>query len=182
MSNLREQFNQRAAEWDQTHEYNTDHIRAMLMLCDIKPDAVMLDVGCGTGFLEPYLMRYKPKRILAVDFAENMVTEAQSKLQDKRVEFLCDDIYYVSPDDIRCDYAFFYSVFHYFEEPKRIIRHILTLMKPGGRITICQPQSKKPTSMLPADMLVKLLQPHFRLDVIIDNNVMFMVSGCMLNH
>ena len=187
MHNLRKLFNDRAALWDQGAEYKTDHIRTMLMLSDIRPNAFILDVGCGTGMLEPYLLRFAPEHILAVDFADKMIEIAKSKIDDSRVEFLCEDIFRISPGHIAADYCFFHSVFPYFSDPERLIDHISRLINPGGRLTICHPQSKKSEPgnslklpVLPAQGLINLLRSHFRLDVIIDNNVMFMVSGCNL--
>ena len=188
MQDLRSHFNKRAATWDQNTEYNTDNIRAMLMLSDLQPESEILDIGCGTGFLEPYLLRYKPSRILAVDFAERMIEIANEKLSDARVLFRCDNIFNISHEDICCDYCFLYAVFPYFAEPRRLVKHLMTLMKPGSRIIICHPQGTRSLAadfetklpVLPASGIVKLLRPHFRLDTIIDNNVMFMVSGCML--
>ena len=189
MRDIKAYFDERAATWDQATDYNTDHIRAMLMLCDIKPGSTILDVGCGTGILEPYLMRYKPKRILAVDFAEGMIAAARRKLTDKRVTFRCDDIFYVSPVDIRCDQCFLYAVFPYFDEPRRLLRHLCTLMEPGARLTISHPQGSRVeggtggafSQRLPAERVTGLLTPFFRLDTVIDSNVMFMVSGTLLD-
>ena len=188
MQDLRTLFNMRAASWDQKAEYNTEHVKTMLMLSDLQPKSQILDVGCGTGFLEPYLLKYDPTRILAVDFAEKMIEIARKKVTDSRVQFLRDDIFHVPREEICCDYCFLYAVFPYFAEPRRIIRHICALMKPGSRIVICHPQGKHSIAadyeaalpILPASGLVKLLRPYFRLDTIIDNNVMFLVSGRML--
>jgi hypothetical protein len=35
--------------------------------------------------------------------------------------------------------------------------------------------------MLPAQGLINLLRPHFRIDVIIDNRAMFLISGVRLH-
>ena len=67
-----------------------------------------------------------------------------------------------------------------------MVAHLARIIVPGGRLTISHTQGKRNIGSpdlgpgLPAQGLVKLLGPCFRLDTIIDNNIMFLVSGIRL--
>ncbi|MDR2932122.1 MAG: class I SAM-dependent methyltransferase [Oscillospiraceae bacterium] len=186
MNDTKAFFNQAARVWDTRKLPDAGKIETVLMLSDIRPGAVVLDAGCGTGVLEPYLLKYHPKRILAVDFAENMIDTARAKLRDARVQFQCADIFDLEPGAVSCDYCFFYNAFPHFNDPKQLIAHLATLMAAGGRVTISHTQGVKTAGngAVPAGSaaatLVRLLEPYFRPDVIIDNNVLLMVSALVL--
>lgn len=178
-------FNDRAGVWDNVTTQDSEKLCMMLLLSDIAPNSVILDVGCGTGALEPYLLAYSPAKIIAVDFAEKMIAAAKAKLTHPNVEFLCADFFDLK--DIRCDYCFFVSTFPHFADQEAALRHTGTLLQPGGRIVISNVQGKYCghgadilNPMLPAQSLINLLRPHYRLDVIIDNRAMFLISGTKL--
>lgn len=185
MYDTRAFFNERAAVWDFKAIHNTENIKTMLRLSDLKKNCCVLDVGCGTGTLEPYLLEYEPSIILAVDFAENMISIARDKLTHPCVEFVCADFFDIT--GLTFDNCFFLSAFPHFPDPKRAVRHLLGLLKTGGRVTISHAQGKSNDGagilapMLPAQGLINLLRPYFRLDVLIDNNVLFMISGTKLD-
>lgn len=180
-------FNDRAGVWDSLAEtQDAEKICVMLLLSDIQPNSVILDIGCGTGSLEPYLLAYSPSRVLAVDFAPNMISEAKLKFQHPNVEFLCADLFDLR--DLQVDHCFFVRTFPHFPDPREAVEHTNTLLRPGGRITISNVQGKYCGAsadilnpLLPAQSLINLLRPYYRLDVIIDNRAMFLISGIKLN-
>lgn len=183
---MRAFFNERAAVWDKHAVIDPEKIKIMLRLSDLRPGCCVLDAGCGTGALEPYLLEYEPSVVLAVDFAENMVAAAKEKLNHPSVEFICADFFELR--GMVFDNCFLLNTFPHFPDPKRAVRHISALLKTGGRVTISHAQGKNGGGagiirpMLPAQGLINLLQPFFRLDVIVDNNVMFMISGTKLDY
>ena len=184
MYDTRAFFNERAAAWDSKAIHDPENLRTVLRLSDLKPGCSILDAGCGTGLLEPYLLKYEPSLILAVDFAENMIIRAKEKLTDPRVEFICADFFDVT--GLMFDACFFLSTFPHFTDPKRAVLHLTWILKAGGRVTISHSQGKSGDSpgilapMLPAQGLLNLLRPYFRIDVMIDNNILFMISGTRL--
>lgn len=187
MASTKSFFNNAAKIWDRRGRFqNTENISTMLRLSDIRPGAWILDAGCGTGMLEPYLLRYKPEKILAVDFAENMISVAKEKRQDPEVEFLCADVFDISPRKFTCDFCVFYNAFPHFEDHQKLVSHLNRLIRPHGRLTISHTQGRRKmdgeavSPGLPAQGLIKLLEPYFQLDVLIDNNIFFMVSGISL--
>jgi len=57
----------------------------------IAPDAMVLDVGCGTGRVTEALLAFVPRgRVLAMDASADMVALAHSRLSD-RAEVWCQD-------------------------------------------------------------------------------------------
>lgn len=187
MLNVKQFFNSRAAVWDKVSPHDPDKLRLMLDLSDLKPGSVVLDVGCGTGILEPLLLERSPSKIIAVDFAENMIAEAVQKRSDPSIEYICCDLFDLT--EIRCDNCFFVSAFPHFPDPEAALHHVSTLIKPGGRITISNIQGKQCgytadilNPLLPGQGLVNLLRPNYRLDTIIDNRFMYLVSGTRLNN
>jgi demethylmenaquinone methyltransferase/2-methoxy-6-polyprenyl-1,4-benzoquinol methylase len=174
-------FNERGAVWDYKTPQDPEKLKTVLRLSDLKRGCCVLDVGCGTGLLESYLLDYEPSVVLAVDFAENMIAVAKEKRGHPAVEFVCAD--YFDIKEFTFDNVFFINTFPHFADPKRAVEHLLGLLKKGGRVTISHSQGKSGdgagiiSPMLPAQGLLNLLRPYFRLDVMVDNNALFMISG-----
>lgn len=181
MDETRRLFNRRALQWDSTHLPDTEKIELALKVSGIPAGGVFLDVGCGTGTLIPFLFPYSPKRIYAVDFAENMIRMAKRKIFNDRVEFICADIF--SVHGIVCDCCFVYNSFLYFSEPDKLLTHLAGLLRPGGRLVVSHPQGRsleadgRISARYPAMGLHKLISGHFRVDAVVDNQVLFLVSG-----
>lgn len=185
MYDTRTFFNERASVWDFKIIHDPENIKTILRLSDLKKGCCVLDVGCGTGILEPYILEYEPAVILAVDFAENMISIARDKHSHPSVEFVSADFYDIK--GLTFDNCFFLNTFPHFPDPKRAVAHLTQLLKTGGRVTISHAQGKSGDGagilapMLPAQGLLNLLRPYFRLDVIVDNSVLFMISGTKLD-
>jgi demethylmenaquinone methyltransferase/2-methoxy-6-polyprenyl-1,4-benzoquinol methylase len=181
MYDARDFFNKKASVWDSKTQHDPENIKTVLRLSDLAKGCCVLDVGCGTGVLEGHLIEYEPGVVLAIDFAENMINVAREKLSHPAVQFVCADYFDVKA--LTFDNVFFINTFPHFSEPKRAVKHLLGLLKSGGRVTISHVQGKAGdgtgiiSPMLPAQGLLNLLRPYFRLDVMVDNSVLFMISG-----
>jgi len=113
----------------------------MAALLDLQGDEQVLDVACGTGHaslaIAPRLSR---GRITAVDLSPGMLDQARKKaasLGIRNVEFLERDMQELGfaecPVDIAvCAFGIFFVM-----DMEAQLAHIASMVKPGGRVMIC---------------------------------------------
>ena len=117
--------------WQKPHEV----IKAL----SLKPDAVIADIGSGTGYFAVRLANMVPKgRVYGVDIEPDMV----KYLSDRAKREKRDNIVAMrgSPNDPRLpekvDLILMVDVFHHIEDRSSYFRKLQTSLKPGGRIAI----------------------------------------------
>lgn len=184
-------FDTMATEWDAICCHNPEKIRTILSLAEIRRGADILDVGCGTGILESFLLPYRPRQVTGIDLSPEMIARARAKYRDREdtLRFRCRDLMEIR--DEAYDYLLIYSVYPHFPDPRKLIRHAAGLLRPGGKLVIAHSESKEQinrhhgqlagggiSSVLPpAREVARLLEPYFRIEVTIDTEALYMVSG-----
>lgn len=184
-------FDTMAEQWDTISLHNPDKIRTILQLIPIHEGTSILDVGCGTGVLETYLLPYRPQRIVAVDIAPQMIRKAQEKYKGAKtnLDFRCMDIMDIRGETF--DYILIYSAYPHFTAPTELIRHAYGLLNPDGRLVICHSESKEKINrhharhapgalsmnLPPAQEVAALMEPYFHIEVVTDTESIYMVSG-----
>jgi len=104
-----------------------------------KPDAVIADIGSGTGYFAVRFANMVPKgRVYGVDIEPDMVKYlAERAKREKR-----DNVIAVAgaPGDPRlpekADLILMVDVFHHIEDRARYFRKLRASLKPGGRVAI----------------------------------------------
>jgi ubiquinone/menaquinone biosynthesis C-methylase UbiE len=104
-----------------------------------KPDAVIADIGSGTGYFAVRFANMVPKgRVYGVDIEPDMVKYlAERAKREKR-----DNVVAIAgaPDDPRlpekADLILMVDVFHHIEDRASYFRKLRASLKPGGRIAI----------------------------------------------
>ncbi|SHF11850.1 demethylmenaquinone methyltransferase / 2-methoxy-6-polyprenyl-1,4-benzoquinol methylase [Caldanaerobius fijiensis DSM 17918] len=143
----KEFFNRVAHDWDRRVYHDPLKLKEIIELINLKDGAVVLDVGCGTGVLIPYILNKIGENgcYIGVDIAEKMLEKAREKFPAdiyRNVHFVENDIMdYQSEilfDDIIC-----YSSFPHFENKKLSIKKLSTLLKPQGKLVICHSESRE---------------------------------------
>jgi SAM-dependent methyltransferase len=117
--------------WQKPHE--------VIQALAIKPDAVIADVGSGTGYFAVRLANMVPKgRVYGVDVEPEMVKYlAERAKREKR-----DNVVAIAgaPDDPRlpekADLILMVDVFHHIDDRARYFSNLRASLKPGGRIAI----------------------------------------------
>jgi SAM-dependent methyltransferase len=104
-----------------------------------KPDAVIADIGSGTGYFAVRFANMVPKgRVYGVDIEPDMVKYlAERAKREKR-----DNVVAIAgaPDDARlpekADLILMVDVFHHIEDRASYFRKLRASLKPGGRVAI----------------------------------------------
>ena len=92
MNQIETFFDTMAERWDAVCVHDPGKIRTILDRTNLRQNARILDVGCGTGILESYLLPYEPRQIVAIDIAGQMIEKARMKYPDHPlIEFLQED-------------------------------------------------------------------------------------------
>ena len=128
-------FDRCAPDWDAEMIRNEPVIRTILDNADIRAGVDVLDVACGTGVLFPDYLARDVHSVTGVDIAPEMARRAAEKFPDARVTVLCGDIETV-PLPQQFDRCMVYNAFPHFPDPARLIAHLATLLKPGGRLSV----------------------------------------------
>jgi ubiquinone/menaquinone biosynthesis C-methylase UbiE len=145
--NRREYFDDLANRWDDF--YDTDRVRPLLIdgLCRlaVEPGEQVIDLGCGTGALLGCLLEHlgPQGRVHAVDFSPRMIEKAKAKHQDDRVSFLVADAGKIPVPDASMDRVLCFSAWPHFPDPDAVIKELLRLLKPGGRLHVWHVDSRE---------------------------------------
>jgi ubiquinone/menaquinone biosynthesis C-methylase UbiE len=141
----REYFNRMANAWDKGN-CEQDHVKLKQLAerLDIMPGSRVLDVGTGTGVLIPYLLaRLGEKgRLVALDYAEEMLKVARNKRFKGNIEFVCADIGCIPGDNGSFDAVVCYSCFPHFQDKAAALKEISRILKSGGVLYICHTSSR----------------------------------------
>lgn len=125
-----------------TYEIDEPHFRPenrektrkrLASICsDLSRAEVMVDFGCGTGFLEE-LAPERFSRIIGVDVTDAMLDILRQK-KIPRVELLAEAVERTSLPSGVADLVTGYSVFDHFEKPLAVLVEAARLLRPGGVI------------------------------------------------
>jgi SAM-dependent methyltransferase len=118
-------------EWQKPHQ--------VIQALKLAPDAVVADVGAGTGYFSVRLATMLPKgKVYAVDVEPDMVKHlAERAKRDGRKNM---QAVQGAPDDAKLpekvDLILFVDVHHHIEEREQYFRKLRASLKPGGRVAI----------------------------------------------
>lgn len=117
--------------WQKPHE--------VIQALALKPDAVVADLGAGTGYFAVRLASMLPDgTVYAVDLEPDMVRYLGERAQREglaNVKPVAGD-----PDDARLpqpvDLILLVDVYHHIDERERYFRRLAASLKPGGRLAV----------------------------------------------
>ena len=118
-------------EWQKPHE--------VIQALALPPDAVVADIGAGTGYFSVRLARMLPKgKVLAADVEPQMVRHLASRA--KRDELGNLQAVQSDFDDARLpekvDLALFVDVVHHIDGRESYFRRLKSSLKAGGRVAV----------------------------------------------
>jgi predicted methyltransferase len=125
--------------WQKPHE--------VIQALALKPDAVIADVGSGTGYFAVRLATMVPKgRVYGVDTEPDMVKYlAERAKREKRSNIVA---VAGAPDSPRlpekADLILLVDVYHHIDQRERYFRNLRASLKPGGRIAVIDFRMESP--------------------------------------
>ena len=183
-------FDRAASGWDAEMIKNDVIIEKILDNVEIEAGQDVLDVACGTGVLFPYYLQRGVASVTGIDISPEMAKIAEDKFAgNSKVQVLCGDVESAKFPQ-KFDRIVVYNAFPHFPKPKRLVKLLSGLLKENGRLTIAHGMSRESIdghhqgaasmvsgSLMSAESLKKLFDPHFTGEVMISNSKMYQVSG-----
>lgn len=117
--------------WQKPHE--------VIQALALKPDAIVADIGAGTGYFTVRLAHMTPKgRVYGVDTEPAMVKHLGGRAKQARLANVT--AIQAKPGNPalpeRADLILFVDVYHHVEDRERYFRQLQKSLKPGGRIAV----------------------------------------------
>jgi predicted methyltransferase len=150
--------------WQKPHE--------VIQALALKPDAVVADVGAGTGYFAVRLANMVPKgRVYGVDVEPEMVKYLGERAKrEQRANLIAVS---GAPDDPRlpdkADVILLVDVYHHIDERERYFRKVQGYLKAGGRVAIIDFRLDSPqgppraTRIAPEQVIAELKAAGYRL-------------------
>ena len=137
-SKSQEFFASAAGQWDKLREGlfgGASHLQALAAFLD--PSWAVADLGCGTGQVSAALAPFV-RRVAAVDRSGEMLQTAKRRLREfANVEVRRGELEAVPLADGEFDAAVLMLVLHHVADPGAALREASRILKPGGRLVVC---------------------------------------------
>jgi len=161
---VREQYDQLAAAYDRrwsSYIFNT--LSFLKNWAQISPQAIVLDIGCGTGEFERLVLsEYPNQQIVGVDISEKMLAIAREKLQAyPSVSFRTASTSALPFASKSFDAIISASSFHYFDAPVAALAEMKRVLKPDGTVVILD-WCKDYLLCRLCDILLKVFDPAYK--------------------
>lgn len=137
--------------------------QAVLAL-DLSPDAVVADIGSGSGYYSFRIAKLVPDgQVIGVDIQPEMLTFLEQRAGELEVDNVrphlgkIDDIQ-LDPESI--DAALMVDAYHEFSHPHEMMESIVSALRPGGRVFLIEYRAEDPS--VPIKALHKMSQLQAR--------------------
>ena len=136
-SRAREFFASVAGEWESVRvELFGERLDLHLALSLLDPDAIVGDLGCGTGHLSAMVAPHVA-RVVAVDGSAEMLAAARQRTHGlANVELHHGDLEQLPLDTGMLDVATLSLALHYVADPERAVAEAARVVRPGGRLVV----------------------------------------------
>lgn len=135
-------FDKAAAGWEEMAHHNVpelERIAEILSSFGLKEGETVLDAGCGTGRLIPFLLKEvgSDGLVYGLDFSEEMLKIAQQKDFHGNVILINADIVNMPLASESIDRTICFCTFPHIDDKQAALREFSRVLKPGGILIIC---------------------------------------------
>ncbi len=143
----REFFNKHAEKWldmwykDRVTGIYDKHARdfeRLFSLMPLNPGEHVLDVGCGSGILVPFILeRITSTGLLyELDFAEKMLEVNRSLHGEGNIRFILADAENAPLAENSCDVVICFSCLPHFHDKEKALAALCRILRPGGTLVV----------------------------------------------
>lgn len=139
MNHKRKFFDSHAKEWDRkNHLGNLQKLKELVSIFKIKKGANVLDIGCGTGVLLPYLSKNVGKngKLFALDFCWEMIKKAKGKRIGKNLLYVNANAEDLPLAEDAFDYIICFATFPHLNKKLKSLKEMQRVLKPKGKVFI----------------------------------------------
>ena len=94
----------------------------------------VVDLGCGFGWASRWMRSNGAASVLGIDLSQNMIGRAEADTDDAAIQYHVSDLATLELPHAAFDLAFSSLAFHYVEDFGRLVRTLVTALKPGGTL------------------------------------------------
>jgi len=136
--NTRNFFDKCAKNWDETTNISEGEIASLLECCKFAPGEKVLDLACGTGILEPYLIN-KNVDLVCLDISKEMISIAKNKF--KEITYINQDFYNFIGKSF--DKIIVFNAYPHFTDREAFVDKCYELLNSNGQVFIIHNESKE---------------------------------------
>lgn len=167
--------------------YDSQKLRNIMRVLDVRAGQRVLDVACGTGVLFPWLLSRDPLMLMGIDISEIMTEQARAKFKDRRLRIVTADYFHVAAGDF--DRIVVYNAYPHFPDKEKFAQKTSDLLIPGGRFVVAHNVGRARLNAMAetwggcsvplqsAEAECGWFEPFFEMDICIDNEDLYMISG-----
>jgi len=112
----------------------------IVAVAELRPGAVVLDVGTGAGVLIPLIQSYQPSMVLACDVAEKMLQRVHDKYP--AVRSCHTDISSMNLASTSVDAIFMNGMYGNIADKPAACRNAARMLRSGGRLVVSHPEGR----------------------------------------
>jgi ubiquinone/menaquinone biosynthesis C-methylase UbiE len=150
------------APWlDRREREDEENPDLAMRLIRVQRGATVADLGAGSGYFTTRLARAvgNTGKVYAVDIQQGMLDLLQKAVARERLTNVVPVLGAVNDPKLPAeslDLVLMVDVYHEFSEPQRMLQHIRTALKPGGRLVLLEYRAEDPdVPILPEHKMTK---------------------------